>query len=201
MSGKMQVSKDYNRNVLRFQVPLSHPALDPTHSVLCDGGTGDVMGARPTQARHTSRVAGGTGVVSRPEQVPQWVWCVGEMVTIPSGPAHSAQMVAAANRAIAEAINAGFVHHANALRNIGSAAFETSKRSGGDTKALKSGFLEYAKGAQEQDARMREARLLNAPQRTQRTAWRAVLPGSPSPTSHIVLRLFLCVQVSSWWGK
>ena len=111
------------------------------------------------------------------------------------------RFVAAANRAIAEAINAGFVHHANALRNIGSAAFETSKRSGGDTKALKSGFLEYAKGAQEQDARMREARLLNAPQRTQRTAWRAVLPGSPSPTSHIVLRLFMCVQVSSWWGK
>ena len=145
------VTKDFNRNVLRFRVPREHPILDARRVQLrADGATGSDFGTRTARC---------------PEPVPRWLELIGSMVTIPSGPAYATAMVAAANHVIAEALACGDDRHAVALRGLAQRAYEEAQARGGGTTALKAGFLKYAGATQRATAARREALLLNTESR------------------------------------
>lgn len=142
------VSKDHNRNVLRFRVPREHPILDTRRVQLRnDGATGCHFGTRSSRA---------------PEPVPRWLELIGRMMTIPSGLAYAKTMVAAANEVIAEALACGDDRHAAALRGLAQRAYEDAQKHGGGTTALKAAFLQYAGATQRATASRREALLVNA---------------------------------------
>jgi len=141
------VTKDYNRNVLRFTVPCDHPALDASR----------VMRAQ----------SGSPGVAAGP--VPSWILTIGSMVVVPSGPAHSDTMVNLAKKAIAEAEQAGEHRHASALRALGTQAVQHAKSTRTQhTTQLKASFVEYAAAARRQEHLRSQARMLTASKRQAR---------------------------------